>query len=38
MFSVKGLCFTLCRIFTGAKHFIIHFRLTELIEYLNTLN
>jgi len=32
------LCFTLCRIFIGAKHFIIHFRLTELIEYLNNLN
>jgi len=31
------LCFTLCRIFIGAKHFIIHFRLTEPIECLNTL-
>jgi len=32
------LCFTHCRIFIGAKHFIIHFRLTKPIEYLNTLN
>jgi len=30
--------FTLCRIFIGAKNFIIHFRLTEPIEYPNTLN
>jgi len=28
------LCFTLCRIFIGTKHFIIHFRLTEPIKYL----
>jgi len=27
------LFFTLCRIFIGAKHFIIHFRLTEPIKY-----
>jgi len=32
------LCFTLCTIFIGAKHFIIHLRLTEPIECLNTLN
>jgi len=32
------LCFTLCRIFIGPKNFINHFRITEPIEYLNTLN
>jgi len=35
---VLELCFTLCMIFIGAKHFIVHFRLTEPIKCLNTLN
>jgi len=28
------LCLTLCRIFISTKHFLIFFRLTEPVEYL----
>jgi len=31
------LCITLCGTFISTKHFIIHFRLTELIKYLQNL-